>query len=144
MSSVQQPNGEDPPEAAGKHLDDAQLLFIHDHWDGAAYLAGYVVECSLKAVILAGGGSRGTWGGGRGHDLTALQLLAATVFSGRSAKYMQAIGVAQTIVGATGWNVSQRYFASGHIGEAVAEAFLNDAEAMYQATVIEMKKDGLV
>jgi HEPN domain-containing protein len=32
-------------------LKDAQLLFEHKRFDGAYYLAGYVIECALKACI---------------------------------------------------------------------------------------------
>ena len=32
-------------------LKDAQLLYKHRRFDGAYYLAGYVIECALKACI---------------------------------------------------------------------------------------------
>jgi hypothetical protein len=38
--------------AATKHLRDAEALHEAGRLDGCAYLAGYVVECSLKAVLL--------------------------------------------------------------------------------------------
>ena len=34
--------------------DDAQVLLRYDHTTGAVYLAGYGVECILKALILSG------------------------------------------------------------------------------------------
>ena len=43
---------DDHPEAAWKHLDDAVVLLAGGRLDGVAYHAGYVVECSLKAVLL--------------------------------------------------------------------------------------------
>ena len=52
MSKLKSKNGDDHPEAAGKHLSDASTLLTASRLDGAAYLAGYVVECSLKAVML--------------------------------------------------------------------------------------------
>lgn len=45
---------DDFPDAAEKHRDDAAALLRARRWDGAAYHAGYVVECSLKAVLLVG------------------------------------------------------------------------------------------
>jgi HEPN domain-containing protein len=39
--------------AAGKRLTEAMFLLEHDFTTAAVYLAGYAVECSLKAVILA-------------------------------------------------------------------------------------------
>jgi hypothetical protein len=40
---------EDHPEAAQKHFDDLQALVGAKRHDGAAYHAGYVVECALCA-----------------------------------------------------------------------------------------------
>lgn len=34
-------------------IDEAKLLLDHGKWPGAYYLAGYAVECGLKACILA-------------------------------------------------------------------------------------------
>jgi hypothetical protein len=34
-----------------QHLGDAQVLFERKRWPGAYYLAGYSVECALKACI---------------------------------------------------------------------------------------------
>ena len=45
MSSLLQQNGDDYPEAAGKHIEDADLLLQAQRFDGAGYLTGYVVEC---------------------------------------------------------------------------------------------------
>lgn len=52
MSNLAHPDGDDFPAAAAKHLDDAVALFAANRTDGAGYLAGYVRECSLKAVIV--------------------------------------------------------------------------------------------
>ena len=42
---------DDFPKVALKHLQDAQALLKSNRFDGAAYLAGYVVECALKTMI---------------------------------------------------------------------------------------------
>lgn len=34
-------------------IDEAKLLLDHGKWSGAYYLAGYAVECGLKACVLA-------------------------------------------------------------------------------------------
>ena len=44
-------NSDNYPKAALKHLEDARVLMQNTRFDGAAYLAGYVVECALKTVI---------------------------------------------------------------------------------------------
>jgi hypothetical protein len=38
-------------ELSEQHLGDAQALFQQRRWAGAYYLAGYSVECALKACI---------------------------------------------------------------------------------------------
>ena len=50
MSRLQS-NGDNFPEAAEKHLEDASVLIAGARYDGTAYLAGYVVECALKTLI---------------------------------------------------------------------------------------------
>lgn len=52
MSNLADPEGDDFPAAAAKNLDDANALLAASRTDGAGYLAGYVRECSLKAVIV--------------------------------------------------------------------------------------------
>lgn len=38
-------------EIAEERLQDAEALLIAGRWSGAYYVAGYAVECALKAVI---------------------------------------------------------------------------------------------
>ncbi len=52
MSNLATSHGDDFPEAAEKNLLDARCLAGGTRWDGAAYHAGYVVECSLKTLLL--------------------------------------------------------------------------------------------
>ena len=52
MSNLASPEGDDFPAAAAKNLDDADALLSAGRSDSAGYLAGYVRECSLKAVIV--------------------------------------------------------------------------------------------
>ena len=51
MSKLRQPNGDDYPAAARKHLKDSAALLAQGRPDGAAYLSGYVVECALKTLL---------------------------------------------------------------------------------------------
>ncbi|MDW8396565.1 MAG: HEPN domain-containing protein, partial [Anaerolineae bacterium] len=52
MSRPHQPNRDDYPRAALKHLEDAEALLKAHRYDGAGYHAGYVVECALKTLLL--------------------------------------------------------------------------------------------
>lgn len=38
-------------QAAGRHIQDAQVLFEHQRYDNAAYISAYSVECILKLMI---------------------------------------------------------------------------------------------
>lgn len=61
--------------AAKQRFDDAQLLLAAGRTTGAMYLAGYTVECFLKALILASVSARrrkeimSEFRGRRAHDI---------------------------------------------------------------------------
>ena len=40
---------DDFPGAASKHTLDSEVLLAAHSFDGAGYLAGYAVECTIKA-----------------------------------------------------------------------------------------------
>lgn len=42
---------QDLRELALLRLKEAQVLFANGCWSGAYYLAGYAIECALKACI---------------------------------------------------------------------------------------------
>ncbi|HSD58077.1 MAG TPA: HEPN domain-containing protein [Methanotrichaceae archaeon] len=44
-------NRDDFPELAHIRLKEAKILLDNECWEGAYYLCGYAVECSLKACI---------------------------------------------------------------------------------------------
>ena len=52
MTRLASCQGDDYPVASKKHLDDASALAQGGRHTGCAYLAGYVVECALKSVLL--------------------------------------------------------------------------------------------
>jgi HEPN domain-containing protein len=65
--------------AAHQRFEDAQILFSYDRNTGAVYLAGYGVECILKALIVASVPATrerdvlDTFSGKQGHDLERLR-----------------------------------------------------------------------
>src|SRR5712692_10642249 len=87
MSRLRTPIGDDHPEAAHKHLLDAQTLLGQQRADGAAYLSGYAVECALKSLWqLETGQLR------RGHDLRLLAQAVsavATMVGVKTARYFK-------------------------------------------------------
>ncbi|MEK6607844.1 MAG: hypothetical protein AABZ30_09305 [Myxococcota bacterium] len=149
MSSLRLATGEDHPEAARKHADDAAALQGAGRADGAAYLAGYVVECALKTLILAEKGVSPTlpWKKGRaGHDLTGLLGQATTLASFAGAKTARYLGPSAKALDSSaiaGWDPEMRYRAPT-LTAADAATWLADARSVYQETVGQMILDGVL
>lgn len=142
MSRLRQPNGDDHPEAARKHLDDTSVLSTGNRPDGAAYLAGYVVECSLKSLVLLEGGT--PWG----HDLNALSrdaLRLAALPGARTARYIPRMTPGHTLYDPQGgWRETIRYRAPGCVDRATAASWVGEAQAIFESTIVPMQLDGVI
>lgn len=143
MSKIAQANGDDHPEAAGKHLDDAAALLNVGRPDGGAYLAGYVVECALKSLVLVAGGPP-YWG----HDLDTLSrraLQLAALPEARTARYVPGATLGHTLYDPVyGWKETLRYRPAGVIAPATAISWVNEARAVFQSTIVRMRIDGVI
>jgi len=142
MSNLRQPNGDDYPEAARKHLDDAQALLETARYDGSGYHAGYVVECALKTLLQIGSAPR--WG----HDLSAISVQVAALATGGSPHTARYIpnpppGIAYANPPA-GWKETMRYRAPGDLTWQQAQNWLTEAERVYRQTVQQMWMDGVI
>lgn len=142
MSNFRQNNGDDYPEAAKKHLDDAQALLTAGRYDGAGYHAGYVVECALKTLLQADGVPQ------RVHDLSKLSSEVTRLAAGGSphtARYQPdpppAILYA---VPPAGWRETMRYFAAGVLSQPQAQHWLDEARRVYNQSVVRMWMDGVI
>ena len=147
MSRLSQANGDDHPDAAGKHLDDAVTLLTAGRNDGAAYLAGYVVECSLKSLILFEHG-HAVWSGRGGHDLNALSaeaLRLASLPGARTAKYVSFGTPGHSLYTQPGgWTHHLRYRPPGTIPPATAADWLAEATQAFSSIVVAMRLDGVL
>lgn len=85
MSRLALPGGDDHPEAAQRHLLDAEALIAQQRADGAAYMSGYVVECALKSLYVLETG-QGLPVHGFGSLLQQVGALAA-VAGAKTARY---------------------------------------------------------
>jgi hypothetical protein len=149
VSSLAQPNGDDHPEAALNHLLCAEALLSQQRFDGAAYLSGYVVECSLKGLWLleAGAATSGKklWGT-KGHNLSYLnaQVTAlAAVAGAKTARYFGAATKSLLSAGIAAWTPEMRYRpATMRAGDA--QAWCSEARAIFVETVAQMKLDGVL
>lgn len=132
---------DDYPEAARKHLVDAKALATAQRFDGAAYLSGYVVECTAKALIQVETGQSP-----KSHDLGKLrevlddQVGVADTRTGRLGLQAAAcLGDAQIME----WQTEMRY-RRPHVSAEQAETWLDEATAIYDVVIGEMSMDGLI
>ena len=146
VSSKRQATGEDYPAAAGKHCDDAGALLAASRFDGAAYLAGYAVECMLKTVIQV---EQGTVAPVLQHrhnldNLSGEALNLATLPSARTCRYLKNLPITVLAYGTppSCWKETLRYFPVGTIREATARDWCRDAQRLYVEIIGGMAQDG--
>jgi len=144
---------DDHPAATLKHLDDATALHAAKRYDGTAYLSGYVVECTLKTVLLhdqtfdpatkqTDAAELAKWHKSLsrkpfGHSLTG--LLAASV-GAEGAKYLPPFPPKTSMLK---WSETIRYRAPGRVDAEQAGAFLAWAEFAAES-VVAMNLDGVL
>ena len=146
MSTKLQANGEDYPEAAIKHCDDARHLLSGKRADGAAYLAGYAVECALKTLIQVEMGNVDPvmqWRHRLNH-LSTEALRLATQATNKTARYLTNPGLTTLRYDnpPTGWKEYLRYYPVGTVPAPTAEQWVEEAERLYIEIIGELKKDG--
>jgi hypothetical protein len=123
-------------QAAKQRFQDSQFLLDAGRTTGAVYLAGYSVECMLKALILSGLPERArfemiqSFRGSRAHDYTWLRT---RYFQHHGPSFPLAVSNAFILVNS--WAVEIRY--------AARTMKYGDAHAFLEATkVIMLWADG--
>jgi HEPN domain-containing protein len=144
MSTKRQATGEDYPEAAIKHCEDARHLLSANRPDGAAYLAGYAVECALKTLVQVEEQSARLI---KDHDLNGLSAAAlrlAAQPTNRTARYLtnRELTTLRYDNPPRGWKESLRYYPTGTIPVPTAEQWVEEAERLYIEIIGELKKNG--
>ncbi|MDE0449348.1 MAG: HEPN domain-containing protein [Spirochaetaceae bacterium] len=142
MSRLRQGNGDDYPEAAGKHLKDAGVLMTGSRPDGAAYLAGYVVECALKALIQVQTGR-----GLRSHDLAGIRRSLGAIAAQAGPQTQRHFATAAALLSNArilSWNPEMRYRAGGRVTSTVAGSWLQEAGAVYSRVIGGLRLDGVI
>lgn len=142
MSRLKQSNGDDYPEAASKHFLDSKALMARRRFDGAAYLAGYVVECTLKTLIQLETGNAE-----RSHDLPGLLVqldtLAAQVGARHGKVYLAIESSLRSSDIVDNWTPEQRY----HGPEAsanLARTWHREAASAYRRVFGELNLAGVI
>lgn len=130
------------PEAAKKHLIDSEALLSAKRYDGAGYLAGYAVECTLKTLIWVESGR-----GGGGHNLNALSRGALRLLglpAQKTASYVKHSNITSLQYGPAGWRETIRYEKEGFVSQADSEAWVAEAKRLRDEIIIPMKLDGVI
>jgi len=145
MSNIVLDTGEDFPDAAARHLDDATALLNEGRHDNAAYLSGYVVECTMKTVLRIELGDHPEV-----HDLTALSRRAsglAALPGARTARHAASLLATRHPLydyREKGWSESMRYQPSGHVSADTASEWLAEAQNVYDRIIGSLRLDGMV
>ncbi len=142
MSRLQQNNGDDYPDAASKHFVDATILFAGTRADGAAYLAGYVVECALKTLIQVQTG-RPTIS----HDLAGLRNSLGAIAAQAGPQTQRYFSAATALLNGASillWNPEMRYRAVGYGTPATAGSWLQEAGDVYSRVIGGLRLDGVI
>jgi HEPN domain-containing protein len=118
-------------QVALQRFEDAEILFHNDRTTGAIYMAGYAVECMLKALLLAHvPASRraavlGSFRGKVGHDLEGLRRAL------QKRKVSFPASVARRFTSVNTWSTDLRYV-PGRKKWQEARAFLDAAAEVLQ------------
>jgi hypothetical protein len=148
MSKLRTSTGDDHPDAARKHLLDAQALLGQQRADGAAYLSGYVVECALKSLWLhetqTPMGNHMPWG--RQHNLNFLANRVsafATVAGAKTARYYKQATSSVSSSSIAAWKPEMRY-RPPTMTTGDATTWCQIADNVFRETVAQMQLDGVL
>lgn len=131
--------------AAGRHLQDAQILLRNQRWDNAVYLAGYVVECSFKIVIEQYFKKDRAAVKKYGHDLTELEGRAMErlrVLYPILDNQLPASQKLNTVLAQD--HPERRYAKSGLWTEKQAKLAVQRAEEIYRQIIPKLVLNGLI
>ena len=134
---------EDFASAAARHYCDSELLLAKQRLDNAAYLAGYAVECGLKALILhAGGHPRAAYS----HNLSALagKALELAVLLSPAMRRYYIDTIDEMLDASRDWDPALRYAASGQTAPAKAKDLGRAARMSFERILIPMILDGRI
>jgi hypothetical protein len=131
---------DDYPGAASKHVLDSEALLAASRFDGAGYLAGYAVECTMKTVVQVEGDRLPVHNLG---DLSRRALALAALPSSRTARYLTNPNFTTLTYGdPPGWSEKMRYQAAGCVNQADAVAWVAEARRLHDEVIVQMKLNG--
>ena len=128
---------ENYPEAAKRHLEDSKVLLDAERWDDSAYLAGYVVECSIKACITTPAPPPGINVREIGHNNRALAAQLALMASSKKPGYRRSVSgiqihsISKMLLNGFPWKETLRYEPSCYITSAEAKEWWTLASRVF-------------
>jgi HEPN domain-containing protein len=128
-------------QSAGRHLMDAKILLDEERWDNALYLAGYVPECSFKAVLELFMDRQAVRTYGhllaemQGVALERLRILYPEVEAWLSRSRLEGTVLDEG-------HPQRRYAKSGIWTEDQAKEAIKRAREIYEETILELVLDG--
>lgn len=130
---------DDYPKSALKHLEDARVLRDARRYDGAAYHAGYVAECTLKTVIKVERPPVPQI-----HDLKSLRQsvdqLALAAGHQTGTLYITAT---RSLVQILGWQPAMRYHGP-YVTKSDAAIWVTEAEKIYSQIIGSLTLAGTI
>jgi len=125
--------------AASRHWDNCDLLAKHGQYQEAAYLAGYVAECSLKALVIEG---KILDAPKFRHEIMTLSgdaLELALIINPLLRRYPIApVGSLRQ------WNPNQRYEETSFLQDSDFQMMIEEADKIAQTILIGLTLDGLL
>lgn len=121
---------------------DSEVLLNASRYDGAGYLAGYAVECTLKTLIWVEAG-----GVPQTHNLNGLSNRALQLHSlatQKTASYVKTAAITTLLYGSAGWRETLRYQPEGTVSQADSSAWVSEARRLHDEVIIPMKLDGVI
>ena len=130
--------------AAARHWDNAQFLGADDRWQEAAYLAGYIAECSLKALLECTAPDMLLRP--LGHDLAALagEALEMAVLLNPGSRRYPAAALLPGAVGVGRWQPEHRYEQTGFLSDGEFQQMVTEAQQIGQSVLVALVLDGVV
>jgi hypothetical protein len=134
--------GDDYPGAAKKHVFDSEALLAASRFDGAVYLAGYAVECTIKTVAQVE--KKPLPGHHRLDELSRHALMLAALPTAKTVRYLTNLKFTTMTYGdPPGWKETMRYQAEGFVSQAHAVAWVEEARRLYDEVIFKMEKGGV-
>jgi hypothetical protein len=132
---------EDFTSAAFRHFFDACLLSAQKRPDNAGYLAGYAIECSLKALLSAGGIVHPRR---YQHDLATLggSALDLAILLAPSLRHYRSEVIEAVLQASREWSSEWRYSPTGSVPPELAQRLTAAAEQALKFCLVPMILDG--